>query len=88
MKHDVILAGDVGGTKVALALVEDGEGGLRIVLEARYATQDFDGLVPAVERFLQGRFRDLLERVPVRVIVDPKVPLLGAARCAALAYGG
>jgi len=48
----VILAGDVGGTKVALALVEDGEGGLRIVLEARYATEDFDGLVPAVERFL------------------------------------
>lgn len=47
-----ILAGDVGGTKVALALVEDGEGGLRIVREERYATEGFDGLVPVVEKFL------------------------------------
>ena len=48
----MILAGDVGGTKVALALVEHGEGGFRILREERYATEDFDGLVSVVERFL------------------------------------
>ena len=48
----MILAGDVGGTKVALALVERGANGLRILREARYATEDFDGLVPVVEAFL------------------------------------
>ena len=44
-------------------------------------------------RFLEafrakGRFGDLLERVPVRVILDLRAPLLGAARCAALVEGG
>ncbi|HJR53816.1 MAG TPA: glucokinase [Gemmatimonadota bacterium] len=48
----MILAGDVGGTKVALALVEHGEGEFRILREERYATEDFDGLAPVVERFL------------------------------------
>lgn len=48
----MILAGDVGGTKVALALVEHGEGGFRVLREARYPAEDFDGLVPVVETFL------------------------------------
>lgn len=50
----MILAGDVGGTKVALALVEHGAGGFRILEEERYATEEFDGLVPVVEKFLAG----------------------------------
>jgi glucokinase len=48
----VILAGDVGGTKVALALVVHRGGRFRILREERYPTEDFDGLVPVVERFL------------------------------------
>jgi glucokinase len=48
----VILAGDVGGTKVALALVVHREGRFRILREERYPTADFDGLVPVVETFL------------------------------------
>ena len=48
----MILAGDVGGTKVALALVEQADGSFRILREARYATEDFDGLVPVIEAFL------------------------------------
>ena len=50
----VILAGDVGGTKVALALVEQGADGFRILREERYATEEFDSLVAVVERFLAG----------------------------------
>ena len=48
----MILAGDVGGTKVALALVESVGDGLRIQRQERYATHEFDGLVPVVQRFL------------------------------------
>jgi glucokinase len=33
----------------------------------------------------KGRFRHLLERIPVRVILNEKAALLGAARCAAAA---
>jgi glucokinase len=51
-KRAVILAGDVGGTKVALALVESVGDGLRIQRQERYATHEFDGLVPVVQRFL------------------------------------
>lgn len=48
----MILAGDVGGTKVALAMVERRGERFRIVREERYPTAAFDGLAPAVRRFL------------------------------------
>jgi glucokinase len=48
----VILAGDVGGTKVALAIVERNGERFRVVREARYPSADFDGLAPVVRRFL------------------------------------
>jgi glucokinase len=48
----VILAGDVGGTKVALAIVERRGEGLRIVREERFPTAEFDGLAAVVRRFL------------------------------------
>lgn len=48
----MILAGDVGGTKVALAIVEPRGDRFRLVREARFPTVDFDGLVPVVRRFL------------------------------------
>ena len=48
----MILAGDVGGTKVALAIVERRGDRFRVVREARYSTADFDGLEPVVRRFL------------------------------------
>lgn len=50
--RDAILVGDVGGTKVALAIVEQREDELRILREERYATEDYDGLTPVVEAFL------------------------------------
>jgi glucokinase len=36
----------------------------------------------------KGRFRSRLERIPVRVILNEKAALLGAARCAAAALAG
>ncbi|HEV8613876.1 MAG TPA: glucokinase [Methylomirabilota bacterium] len=48
----MLLAGDVGGTKTALALF-DGEGrSLRLVREAVLPSHDFDSLEGAIERFL------------------------------------
>ena len=46
-------------------------------------------ILPLIERgFLaafndKGRMAPLLEQVPVHVVLDPKVGLIGAARCAA-----
>jgi glucokinase len=36
----------------------------------------------------KGQFRELLEQVPVRVVLDLRAPLLGAARYATLAGRG
>jgi len=35
----------------------------------------------------KGRFRDFMARIPVRVILNDKAPLIGAAHCAASAFG-
>jgi glucokinase len=49
----VILAGDVGGTKTALALFDDrGDGGLVIAREATLPSQEFAGLDAVVARLL------------------------------------
>ena len=48
----MILAGDVGGTKVDLALCKFDKGQLLTVHEHRYHAKDFPGLVQVVEAFL------------------------------------
>jgi glucokinase len=48
----MILAGDVGGTKVLLALVERAGGGLRVVAERRYESGRHDGFSPIMRDFL------------------------------------
>lgn len=49
----MILAGDVGGTKINLGLFERGEGGGPERLRGEtFASEDFTGLAPAVEAFL------------------------------------
>ncbi|TCK17852.1 glucokinase [Thiogranum longum] len=47
-----ILTGDIGGTHTRLATVEQGAGRFRVVDIARYASPDFDGLLPIIESFL------------------------------------
>lgn len=47
-----VLAGDIGGTKTIVALVEVDHTGPRIALERRYDSQAFAGLAPIVEAFL------------------------------------
>lgn len=49
----MILAGDVGGTKVDLALYKFASGQLTLVREQRYAARLFPGLKEIVEQFLQ-----------------------------------
>ena len=48
----MILAGDVGGTKVDLALCKFDNGQLLTVHEHKYHARDFPGLVQIVEAFL------------------------------------
>jgi glucokinase len=68
----VILAGDVGGTKTLLALVEPIGRSLRVVAEARYESGKHRGLEPIVEAFL----RDKRAR-PKRAVFGVAGPVMG-----------
>lgn len=59
----MILAGDIGGTKSNLALVEQKENGFRSVFMHRYASREFARFEDLVEDFL-GRGRDFLRASP------------------------
>ncbi len=48
----LVLAGDVGGTKTLLALVEPGAASVRILTEKLFASPHFPGLAPIVRQFL------------------------------------
>lgn len=50
----MILAGDVGGTKTALALFEREGAGLTLTREATLASRDFDSLEAAIDHFLEA----------------------------------
>ncbi|HPW55983.1 MAG: glucokinase [Thermoanaerobaculaceae bacterium] len=49
-----VLAGDAGGTKTILALVEGEEHDFRFVAEERYPSNEYAGLAPIVRRFLDS----------------------------------
>lgn len=49
-----VLAGDAGGTKTILALVEGEEHDFKVVAEKQYASAEFPGLTPIVRRFLNA----------------------------------
>lgn len=71
----MILAGDVGGTKVALALLEPAGTGFRIGRRARFATADHDGLEAVARAFLdQGAERPDTAAFGVAApVLDPPV---------------
>ncbi|HEU5321812.1 MAG TPA: glucokinase [Methylomirabilota bacterium] len=48
----MILAGDVGGTKTALALFETADGGLRLLRDGTLASREFHSLEAAIAAFL------------------------------------
>ncbi|WP_216838869.1 glucokinase [Caulobacter sp. S45] len=48
----MLLAGDIGGTTVRLALVSPKDGPRKFLVEREYPSADFKGLKPAVEAFL------------------------------------
>ena len=52
MKH--VLAGDIGGTKTALSLYAvEGKTELKEVASARFASNEYSGLLPIVHEFLR-----------------------------------
>ncbi len=57
----MLLAGDVGGTKTALALLEAREGGPAVIREAALASRDFASLEAAIDRFLGPGARPPIE---------------------------
>jgi glucokinase len=48
----MILAGDLGGTKIHLALYDRGDGALKYMRRQRFATKDFNGLEEIIRCFL------------------------------------
>jgi glucokinase len=50
----MLLAGDIGGTSIRLALVSRDQGPRKLVAERTFKSADFDGLKPAVDEFLSG----------------------------------
>lgn len=48
----IVLAGDIGGTKSLLAIVDVGPMATRVLFERRYASREFDGLGLMLEQFL------------------------------------
>jgi len=48
----VILAGDIGGTKALLAVVERAGGGVRVHREQRFESNEYSGLAPLLTEFL------------------------------------
>ncbi|NES20461.1 MAG: glucokinase [Symploca sp. SIO3E6] len=56
----LLLAGDIGGTKTILRLVEkEGDKPLQVLHEALYQSQDFPDLVPIVQQFLSAAQQQL-----------------------------
>ncbi|MEM7554416.1 MAG: glucokinase [Cyanobacteria bacterium P01_A01_bin.84] len=60
----LLLAGDIGGTKTILRLVEtsDSDSVGKILCEERYSSQDFPDLVPIVQQFLKTAKADIPEK--------------------------
>jgi glucokinase len=54
MTREVVLAGDLGGTKTLLALVAPGDP-VEVLARARFESAKFDSLEAMVETFLEGR---------------------------------
>jgi glucokinase len=53
-ENELILAGDIGGTKTRLALFSLADGKLKTEAEASFASQQYSGLEPVIQEFLRG----------------------------------
>jgi glucokinase len=49
-----VLAGDAGGTKTILAVAEGEGAAFRTIAEEKFASRDFPGLAPIIQRFLKS----------------------------------
>ncbi|PSB32142.1 glucokinase [Chlorogloea sp. CCALA 695] len=62
---NLLLAGDIGGTKTVLRLVEASDGSILLTLyEERYRSRDFSDLVPMVQQFLATAAQKLGDSSP------------------------
>jgi glucokinase len=58
----ILLAGDIGGTKTLLRLVDSDGEGLQTLDQATYPSQEFSDLVPMVEAFLTSATQKLTKK--------------------------
>lgn len=49
-----VIAGDVGGSKTILAMVEVKQGEVQVLTERRFSSPEFPGLAPMIREFLSG----------------------------------
>ncbi len=56
----MILAGDIGGTKVNLACYDRVSGMLQLVIEETFHSRDFSSLSEIIAKFLEGKDWDIL----------------------------
>jgi len=73
----LVLAGDVGGTKVNIALAGAGEAGAELVAESRYESADHDSLVSVVRTFLRAHESALGGRRVERACFGVAGPVVG-----------
>ena len=79
----IVLAGDVGGTKTALALFEtDDRGGLRLMRDVTMLSRELASLEVAIEQFLDAAPRPVIESACLGVagpVVDRKSTRLNSS---------
>jgi glucokinase len=73
----LVLAGDVGGTKINMALAEAGTDGVALVAESRYESDDHGSLESAVRTFLEAHAGALAGRVVERACFGVAGPVIG-----------
>ena len=85
---NTILAGDIGGTKTRLGLFSVSKGGYRLLLEKTFQSPHLEINWKLKSRtFMEafknkGRLSRVLVHIPVKVIMNDKAALLGAANYA------
>jgi glucokinase len=92
----MILAGDVGGTKCNLAVFDDRTGTLLPIFQRRMESRtypEFESVVSDFDGTFLRSFREkavlenVLAQIPLYVVVNQLLPVLGAAARAAAAVG-
>ena len=68
---DSLLAGDIGGTKTALAIFSSDNGQHRPLAQANFSSGDYDSLESIVAQFLTVSVQDIVDRFQSQSTENP-----------------